>query len=147
MGVRHADYNDVQFILIPNCSAGLIEGYLCGGWLKKKLKQVGHFIKKHKKEILIRTAVVVGATAIIGVTGAIIGAAGATSTIIDSLKSSSSEVTKAEEMRKEIVSEDVVRLIDPDFPIEENARIIGEMGAIQAFSHFENTLSSDPFFA
>ena len=54
---------------------------------------------------------------------------------------------KAEEIRKDVVDNEVVELVDPKFPIEENARIIGEMGAVQAFSKLENCVNSNPSFA
>jgi hypothetical protein len=94
--------------------------------------------------------VVVRAATIVGVTYAVASAIGTTAAVIDHGISSSKEqdlIIKAEEIRNDVVDNTVVELVDPKFSIEENARIIGEMGAVQAFSKLENCVSSNPSFA
>jgi hypothetical protein len=115
----------------------------------EKLKQAAKFVKKHKKEILIGAAVVVGAAAVVGVTYAVATAIGTTAAVIDQGSSSNKNqdlIVKAVEIRKDVDNE-VISLVDPKFPIEENARIIGQMGAVQAFSKLENCVYSNPSFA
>ncbi len=47
---------------------------LCKNWFKKTAKQIGKFVKKHKKEIVIGAVVVIAAVAVVVVVGAVVAA-------------------------------------------------------------------------
>jgi tetratricopeptide (TPR) repeat protein len=62
----YASCQEGDYALIPALFYGQKgEIILCGGWFKKKLKQIKKFIKEHKEEIIIGAAIVVAAVVIV----------------------------------------------------------------------------------
>ena len=144
---------DYHFSLIPMAQASHLEAFLCKSRLAKKWKQIKHFVKKHKKEILIGAAVLVAAGLVVAaVSGAMAaaatGAAAAASVDRDSSSTKASDIAEqAEAMRQDVLSKELATLQDPSFPPEENARILGQAATQAAFERLNNTVSSNSYFA
>ena len=143
---------DYHFSLIPMAQASHLEAFLCKSRLAKKWKQIKHFVKKHKKEILIGAAVLVAAGLVVAAVSGAMGAAatGAAAAAADRGPSStkaSDIAEQAEAMRQEVLSKELATLQDPSFPPEENARILGQAATQAAFERLNNTVSSNSYFA
>jgi tetratricopeptide (TPR) repeat protein len=143
--------DDAEFMLIPNITPHRFEAFVCKSWLSKKWKQTKKFIKEHKKEILIGAAIVVGAVVVVAAVtasaGSAVAAAGAAA-ISDKNKPKSSDVIEqASTIRDDVLTKDLVNLQDKNFPIEENARILGQASAQIAFERLQNSISCSTFFS
>jgi tetratricopeptide (TPR) repeat protein len=152
-------YEDqASFMLIPQVTASHFEAFICKSWLKKQWKQTKKFVKDHKKEILIGAAIVVGAAVIVAAVSYSVGAAAASAaassaaSLKDSHKDSScldaaSVYAQTDSIRKDVLQKDLVQLTDTNFPMEENARILGKACAQAAFNKLQNNVYSNAYFS
>lgn len=112
---------------------------LCGNWVKKQWKKTTKFVKKHKTAIIIGAAVVVAIVVVAGITygasvAAVPGALGSSSsgqkepTKTPNVRSSSDKrIDRIKETVANISEEEILEPIDPNFSMEDNARILGEL--------------------
>ncbi len=150
---------DANFTLIPSFESHRFEAFICKGWLSKKWKQTKKFIKAHKKEILIGAGVVVGAVVVVAAASygaGVLAAGAAASAAAGSNNSQSSDascsqasdvIAQAESTRQEILTKELTDLVDPSFPMEENARLIGQATAHAAFEKLQHSVSCNSSFS
>lgn len=111
---------------------------LCGGWVKKQWKKTTKFVKKHKTAIIIGAAIVVAVVVVAGITYGTTAAAGSAlgssapeqrePTKTPNVRSSSQkQIENIKETIANISEEEILEPIDPNFSIEDNARILGEL--------------------
>jgi len=130
---------------------------LCGGWISKKWKQTKEFCKKHKKTILIGTAIVVGAVTIIATVGATTGtavaaigaAAASASDHQDSKHSIAPQITSAVETQITTFKETLIteNHLNTELPIEENIRTLGSLFAHQSAQDLQHQFANPPQLA
>jgi tetratricopeptide (TPR) repeat protein len=127
---------------------------LCGGWLSKKWKQTKHFVKKHKKAILIGTAVIVAAAVVIVAVAATstttavaaAGAAAASANQHHVSKHTTPELQSSVEnqiasFKETLITEDYLAA---DFPLEESMRTLGSLFAHQSSQELRDQLANSP---
>lgn len=142
-----------SYFIMPAIAYSHGDMILCKSWLSKRWKHVRHFIKKHKKAIIIGAVVLVAATVIIACVAASASAAGAAAgagaaALSDEEKKSKENAAKAKydeivenaealqpnidqqisDFKECILNEG---LLDSELPFEENARILGQAWAYQ----------------
>lgn len=116
---------------------------LCGNWVKKQWKKTTKFVKKHKTAIIIGAAVVVAIVVVAGITyGATAAAGSALGSSAPEQKeptktpnvpySSQKQIDSIKETVASISEQEILEPIDPDFSIEDNARILGELLVYQS---------------
>lgn len=116
---------------------------LCGNWVKKQWKRTTKFVKKHKTALIIGAAIVVAVIVIAGITYGATTAAG--STIASSApeqkeptktpnvpSSSQKQIDSIKQTVANLADEEILEPIDPDFSLEDNARILGELLVYQS---------------
>jgi tetratricopeptide (TPR) repeat protein len=148
---------DERFMLIPTITANNFESFICKSWLSKKWKQTKKFIKDHKKEILIGAAIIVGAAVVVacvslGAAATAVGGAavGASESNQDKDKSNikASDVhDQTSTIRQDVLTKELVALEDKNFPLEENARLLGQASAQLAFEKVLNSVSCNTYFS
>lgn len=140
---------DIMLLPIPHST--FIEGYLCKGWLAKKWRKTKDFIKEHKKEILIGAACIIGVAVVAVAVSYSVGAAAATAaaSMASPDKDKESSITSPSEstVREEVITSEIIDVNDNDFPMEENARILGIASAQVAMQKLENIINADQFLS
>jgi tetratricopeptide (TPR) repeat protein len=129
------------------------EVILCG-WISKKWKETKEFCKKHKKTILIGTAVVVGAATVIltagattGTAVAAVGAAAASASdhhhdskhTIATPQIKSAVETQIATFKETLITEGH---LNSELPIEENIRTLGSLFAHQSTQDLQQQLAN-----
>jgi tetratricopeptide (TPR) repeat protein len=159
LGFEFASYidDDAQFMLIPSITAGSFEAFICKSWISKKWKQTKKFVKEHKKEILIGAAVVVAATVVVVAVACGMGAAAASAATTGVAAAANSHdrpaakasdiVNQTEVIRSDVLSQDLTTVENKQFPMEENARILGQAASQAAFQKLQNSVSSNSYFS
>jgi len=109
----------------------------CKSWVSKQWKQTKKFVKHHKKEIIIGAAVVAVAAivicALLPASTAVAAGAGSIGVFTDSEKIDTGSIDKGviseelDEFKSTILQNDLFDNLDPDFPIEENGKIVGQI--------------------
>lgn len=134
------------------------EVILCG-WVSKKWKQTKEFCKKHKKTILIGTAIVVGAATVIltvgAATGTAVAAVGAAAASASDHHHDSKhtvatpEIKSAVETQITTFKETLVAEghLNSELPIEENMRTLGSLFAHQSAQELARQAVNSPQLA
>lgn len=134
------------------------EVILCG-WISKKWKETKEFCKKHKKTILIGTAVVVGAATMIltvgATTGTAVAAVGAAAASANDHHHDSKhtvatpQIKSAVETQITTFKETLITEghLHSELPIEENIRTLGSLFAHQSAQELEQQVTNSPQLA
>jgi tetratricopeptide (TPR) repeat protein len=160
----HILYQDGEYVIIPAILHGQKgDIILCGGWFKKKWKQIKKFIEEHKEEIILGAAIVVAAAVVVGVVVAVSAGAAAsaataagadkhhpssTPSVVDTVATQDpSQVLaaireEASTIKEQAVQERFFETNPNHFSAEENGRIFGETLTDQMLKSFG--LNLDP---